>query len=345
MTVTVHIGMPRAAAISLQRHYFARCETITYLGKLSGDAELDARVNELCLTPEARFDLAGCKTFFDARLAAASPGLISDDQLTSWRTRPLEDTGRRVAEVFPAHRLLYIVQKPTVWAPQYYMNRVTRFTRDAFTGLNPWLEKHMSQFVDGTEVGQALFARTLDRFVDGSGAKDILVLPVEAFHADRDGFVAQIDGFLGAGGEMSAIKPKRKVLEPPAAGRLEANFARVLSLLRRETQTFLAMTEKLSVYGSDEARAVYGQLVDAGERSLDAWIAWFRSIHAPILQALNEGDPNLAATLDLFDDYEVREGLMAHLLEIEQEETEALLERYGVDLRPYGYAAPPVGAT
>lgn len=340
--ITIHIGLPSAGGSVLQSEYFTKAEGLNYLGRKGGDRRADAVLRNLGLLADAQLDLPALRAEFAGRIAGDTrPALASVDILSSWKSYSPLDLGRRTAAVFGPPRVLFVTRRPTEWAIAQYQTRVMACQRDTFAGMNPWLEKHLSQLRVGSDLGAAAFGQTLDLFCEGSAASEVLVAAYEELERDRRSFLDRIDTFLQLDGALGKLADGPEPdLAPPSRAML--NYARVLSLFDRDRPRFFEIADALAAGVPHFFRTPFDELRANSDAKLEAWIAWFRNSQKAVFKAIQRGGGALAEMIDIFAEAPVRSGLLAHLSEIEAQETERMLVGRGIDLRPFGYLdAPP----
>lgn len=342
--VTVHIGLPSAGGAVLQTEYFAKAAGLNYLGRKGGDRHADSVLRNLGLLASDRLDLDALSADFAIRIEGyAQPPLASVDSLSTWKTHSPMELGRRMAAVFGPPRVIFVTRRPADWAIAHYQSRVLAVQRDTFGGLNPWLEKHLSQLRVGSDLAAAEFSKTLDEFCQGSGATEWLVAAYEEFEQDRAAFLRRIDAFVGLDGAFATLADgPAPDLQPPSTVML--NYARVLSLFERERAQFFEIADLIAAAVPEFLQSRHRELRENPKASLTDWIAWFRHAQKQVFKAVDRGDTRLAELIDVFPEAPVREGLLAHLADIEAQETQAMLDR-GVDLRPFGYRLAPEAET
>ena len=337
MSAIVHMGLADAGEADIQ-HWFSSAEGVNYLGVKSGDETLD-RVNRLLLV-QSGFDPALLEPTFAQALSRPGLPVLSNPALSSWRRFDPETSGERVRVFFPEPKVILITRKPATWAQGRYFDQLSMFQRDTYAGINPWLEKHMSRLRVGSHIAPARISATLERFMEASGAKEHLVLPYEMLLADRSGFIDQLEQFTGLEGALQAVEARHEPVERAMDIPL-ANAYRMLGLRRREPDEFMAMMTLFNRFARKKVQARFEEIRSA-EASDEDWVAWFRTAKGALAKAIAEGaDEELTAALGRFDDYTLRDGLAEYLNEIEAGETSRMLEKFGVDLRPWGYLAEP----
>ncbi|HEX8234142.1 MAG TPA: hypothetical protein VF559_12455 [Caulobacteraceae bacterium] len=340
--VTIHIGLPSAGGLALQSQYFSRAEGVNYLGRGGADRTVNSTLRNLGLLGADHLDLADMRARMAAKVAASElPPLASVDTLSTWKPFSPQELGRRVAAVFGTPRVIFVPRRPTVWAIAHYQTRAIACQRDTFAGPNPWLEKHLSQLRVGSDLAAAQFSRTLESFCEGSGATEVLVAPYEEMERDRPAFLDRINGFLGLEGALAA-QAEGPAPTFGAPTRAALNYARVLSLFDRERERFLDIADILGAGVPAFFQRRFQEVRRDPDATLAQWTTWFRNSQRAVFRAIARGNARMAEVIDIFPEVPVRPGLLAHLSEVEAEETQAMLDRRGIDLRPFGYlAAPP----
>jgi hypothetical protein len=337
MNAIVHMGLADAGEADIQ-HWFRGAEGVNYLGVKSGDETLD-RANRLLLVQD-RYDPKPLDEVYAAALARPGLPVLSNPMLSSWRRFDPEDAGERLKRFMPRPRVIFVTRRPAAWAQGRYFDQLSLFQRDTYAGINPWLEKHMSRLRVGSHIAPARFVATLERFLLGAGAEEFLVLPYEMLVADRAGFIARLEAFTGLEGALQAVEARHEPVERSMDVPL-ANAYRMLGLRRREPEEFKAAMALINRQARKKVQARFEELTAAEADDAD-WVEWFRTAKGTLVKAIAEQtDAELTAALWRFDDYALREGLAEYLAEIEAAETANMLEKFGVDLRPWGYAAEP----
>jgi hypothetical protein len=336
--VTLHIGMGSAGVAALQA-WFARAKGLNYLGRGGPDRRSNSRLRSLSLLREEQLDLGEMRDQFEAKITSSpSMPVASVETLSTWKGFDPAELGRRTAEVFGPPRVIYVTRRPTTWAVAHYHSRLLALQRDTFAGLNPWLEKHLSQLRVGSDLAAAAFAQTLERFCEGAGAEEVLVLAYEELESDPGAFLARIDEFLSLGGRLAELAGAVSVdLSPPDWTAM--NYVRVLSLFERERDQFLAIADILGAGVPTFFRRRFQEVRQNPDATLADWVTWFRNSQKAVARAIAKGDDAMGRAIDIFPDAEPRPGLIAHLSEIEAEATRALAAARKVDLTPYGYLA------
>lgn len=340
MTVTVHMGLAKTGTTTLQTQYFSQCPEIRYLGKNSGDEFLDRAGKEITRQHTEKLDLAGYKARFDSELEKGGAGVFSDEDLSVWKFFHPSELGRRTAFMFPKPKLIYVVRKPTDWVLSQYYFRLSTYRRDTFSGPNAWLEKHLSQLRVGSDLAEIQFVDTLDLFAAAADPSDVLILPYELMRADGMGFLQQVEAFIGVPGALTKLYSDQAVEKKTRLNPEQANYMRTLHGFDRDRDAFLEATKVYARYARPDVGVMHQTLLDRADATLDEWIVWFRKAQRGVFTALAKGDETLTKALQTHADYRPREGLMAHVLEVEQEQTAKMAERHGIDLTAWGYGPP-----
>jgi hypothetical protein len=334
MTVIVHMGLAQSGGLDIQ-HWFKGAEGVNYLGLKTGEEELD-RANRMMLALDD-FRPDPLREVYARALARDGLPVLANPQLSSWRRFDSEISGERVAEFFPRPKVIFTPRRAIPWAQGIFFEQMSFFQRDTFTGINPWLEKHMSRLRVGSHIAPARLNETLARFMKGSGATEVLILPYEMLQADRPGFIAAVEAFTGLEGRLAAVEARHEVVEHEL-NKSMANAYRMLGLRRRHPEDFMEVMTLFSRYARKRVQAKFEELKGADAPD-SAWVDWFRTVRASLDAAIARNDGELMAALGRFDDYALRDGLAEYLNEVEADHTAKLLENFGVDLRPWGYGA------
>jgi len=339
MPVTVHFGLPEAQSNTLQK-VFASVEGMTYLGH-GVTPELDQA--NLAMGRPAGWEPAKVKPTFEAAIAAggARPALLSRPTLATWRASAPRFIGGQLGDLFDRPKLLFVTRRAVPWAYDYFFTRLALLRTDAMAGLNPWIEKHMSQLRVGSDLAQVKFTQTVQEIAEKAGSEQVLVLPCEMLELDPAQFLGRVDEFVGLGGALTAKADGLELIPDNTVSLEYADAIRALRLIRRQRIQFLKIMAVFAERAHKPARARFVELRDDPYSDINEWVAWFRTARGPIHRAIKNGDEELLAIIPANDDYEMRDGLAAYLDEIEAEEVDSVREAFGIDLREWGYAPEP----
>ena len=337
MTAIVHIGLLDAGEAELQ-HWFKAAPEVAAMVRPSGDDAMNRAHRDL-LMMSGISDEAAIRRTFEAAMAGGGVPVLSNPHFSSWRRFSPEESGERVAKFFTAPKVIFVTRRNHDWARARYFDQLSFFQWDTYAGINPWLEKHMSRLRVSSHIGPTRWRGTLERFMRGAGAKELLILPYEQLAADRAGFIAAVEAFTGLEGALARVDaespapPKRELTRPLA------DAYRMLGFRRREPEAFAAAMALFNRYARKKVQERYAELISQQKVADGEWVAWFRRLKAALQRAADAGDNELLGGISRFEDYELREGLAQYLSEIEAEETAGLIKEYGVDLRPWGYGS------
>jgi hypothetical protein len=336
--VFVHAGLAKTGTTTLQQEVFSKAPAIAYLGKTLVPALLDAARRQLTRVPARRFDADAARAAFDAyRAGREGVAVFSDEDLSVWKFLDPAVMGARLAAVFPDCRLILVARRPRDWVASQYAFRLSTWRPDTFDGVNAWLDKHLDRLEVGSDVAEIRFAETFRRLRDAAGGPPCLVLPYELMAADITAFLAEVEAFMGLGGQLRALAPAAR--QAPRKVRLDArmaNFHRALGLVERDPGRFAGLARALSAHAVVADRRRFDAL--AGGTAVADWRDWLVRIEPRIRRALAEGDGAVEQALDLFEDEAIRPDLLARIEAVERHETAALREGFAVDLSPWGYA-------
>lgn len=200
--VSLHIGMPRAASTTLQRHLFDKHPEITHLWRYIADADAAHVVWQIGRAEPTQYSATSLgETLHDVAVRLHAPGrllLLSDETFTHTERRVV--SAQRLSELFPKADILLIIRSQ----PDVLGSLFAHLHRDDPAQLNnemfdQWLRRDMDR---RRYLGIYDYATVLDLYEPIYGLDRIHVVPFELLQRNPPAFATNVCRHLGVDPEV-----------------------------------------------------------------------------------------------------------------------------------------------
>ncbi|MBO6815752.1 MAG: sulfotransferase domain-containing protein [Rhizobiaceae bacterium] len=243
----LHVGMPKTATTTLQRHVFTKHPDLFAITMFGSDlsTKLCMIIDELNRTPLDK--IAGIQTrFFDLfdRESIKSPVLISREDFTFPRKTDLETSPEKLKRTLGDAKIIYVVRQQFEWLQSYYLHHQRRHGSRKMLMPASYL-KAESEKRNGGVLSVLDFADQLAKWEAAFGRENIVVIPFEMMKSDPTKFFRLFfspvklkpDGFVRLLAEAPS-ENQRFSMDDFHAGRMRTHMRKSAPILYQLSRLF-----------------------------------------------------------------------------------------------------------